>query len=243
MKNEKTISDYAFDELDKKRLKKSMDSLKKEAEKGDAKAQYNLSSFYFDGYGVTRDYVQAEIWLRRAAKQGFADAMYALGAICYEGKGIAQNYIQAAQWYHKAAEQGSARAQYNLGVMYYEGKGVTQDYRKALKLFYESVKYNFPCAQYAVAVMLFKGLGVMNGIYDKSYRFATYMLYDAIKNDYEKAAKLLSFFENKKIINKGYINNGKEQLKMAMEIFEKKEMLFKLKPCYIELKSSYIEDI
>jgi len=229
MKNEKTISDYALDEVNKKRLKQSMDSLKKEAEKGEAMAQYNLSSFYFYGYGVTRDYVQAEIWLRRAANSGHVDAMYALGAICYEGKGIAQNYIQAAQWYRKAAEQGSTRAHYNLGLMYYEGKGVTQDYRKALELFNEAGMYNLSCAQYAIAVMYFKGLGVKK---DDSY--AIRRLYDAMKNNYKKAAKLLLFIEQTQFIHKQYVVDEKRELKMFFDIEERHGDLFVLKPCYFE---------
>ena len=44
----------------------------KAAEQGDANAQYNLGSMYFDVRGVSQDYKQAVAWYRKAAEQGNA---------------------------------------------------------------------------------------------------------------------------------------------------------------------------
>jgi len=42
------------------------------AEKGEAKAQANLGLLYYDGNGVTSDFVQAYKWFRLSAMQGDA---------------------------------------------------------------------------------------------------------------------------------------------------------------------------
>ncbi|MCL2887556.1 MAG: sel1 repeat family protein [Betaproteobacteria bacterium] len=40
---------------------------RKKAERGDARAQYNLGFMYETGYGVTQDYAEAATWYRKAA--------------------------------------------------------------------------------------------------------------------------------------------------------------------------------
>ena len=45
------------------------------AEKGDAKAQWNVGLMYLAGLGVPQDLVAAEQWIEKAAAQGYADAM------------------------------------------------------------------------------------------------------------------------------------------------------------------------
>jgi TPR repeat protein len=104
--------------------------LRKAAEQGNARAQFNLGLMYATGQGVPQDYVEAARWFRKAAGQGNASAQYNLG-VMYYGRGVPQNYAEAARWYRKAADQGNASAQYNLGVMYYYGRGVPLDYVQA----------------------------------------------------------------------------------------------------------------
>ena len=43
------------------------------AENGNAKAQEKLGFMYYKGWGVERDYKEAEKWVRKAAEQGNAD--------------------------------------------------------------------------------------------------------------------------------------------------------------------------
>ncbi len=47
---------------------------RKAADRGVAKAQYNLGLMYANGAGVTQDYVLAHMWLNLAAAQGEPDA-------------------------------------------------------------------------------------------------------------------------------------------------------------------------
>lgn len=119
----------------------------KAAEKGNAKAQYELGDHLF----ITNAYyknmpsslrerwdkrnAKAIVWFCKAAKQGLDKAQFCLGECYYNGYGITQDYEQAALWYSKAATQGMAVAQDMLGECYYYGRGVTQNYNLAIEYF------------------------------------------------------------------------------------------------------------
>ena len=104
-----------------------INALKKSAEQGDAKAQYNLGVCYYNGNGVEKDYQEAVKWWRKAAEQGDAKAQYNLG-VCYSnGDGVEKDYQEAVKWYRKAAEQGIAVAQFNLGLCYDYGNGIPRN--------------------------------------------------------------------------------------------------------------------
>src|ERR687891_693312 len=97
------------------------------ADKGDAKARYELGRAFFSGtLGVAKDEAEAVKWFRKAAEQNLADAQFSLG-VCYAiGQGVAKDDAEAVKWFRKAAEQNYARAQYNLGVRYTKGQGVAK---------------------------------------------------------------------------------------------------------------------
>jgi uncharacterized protein len=97
------------------------------AEQGDARAQNNLASMYFNGQGVPQDYKTAVKWYTRAAEQGDASAQFNLALMYDNGQGVPQDYKTAVKWYTRAAEQGNASAQNNLASMYFNGQGVVQD--------------------------------------------------------------------------------------------------------------------
>lgn len=83
---------------------------KTDAEKGIAKAQYELGRCYEQGSGVAKDSIEAVSWYRKAAKQGYADAQYNLG-LCYgKGIGVEKNMTTANYWINQAADQGSKLA-------------------------------------------------------------------------------------------------------------------------------------
>ena len=92
----------------------TVDELKRNAEQGDAYAQYSLGFCYYNGKGVAKDYTEAAKWWRKSAEQGHAGAQTWLG-YCYEyGQGVQQDYSEAVKWYRKAAEQGLEVAIENL---------------------------------------------------------------------------------------------------------------------------------
>jgi len=98
-----------------------------QAQRGNAKAQFDLGVMYAFGQGVPQNAAEAVRWYRKAAEQGYAKAQYNLGVCCDFGRGLAKDHTEAAAWYRKAAEQGHPKAQYNLGVSYTYGQGVPQD--------------------------------------------------------------------------------------------------------------------
>jgi V8-like Glu-specific endopeptidase len=97
------------------------------AEKGDARAQFNIGYMYANGWGVRRDFTEAVKWYRKAAEQGLEIAQHYLGIAYINGEGIVPDDAEAARWFKRAAEQGFSRAQLMLGRMYLDGKGVPKD--------------------------------------------------------------------------------------------------------------------
>ena len=81
------------------------------ADKGDAKAQYELGRAFFSGtLGVAKDEAEAAKWFRKAAEQNVADAQYNLG-VCYDsGEGVAKDEIEAYKWWLLAAGNGNDHA-------------------------------------------------------------------------------------------------------------------------------------
>ena len=68
------------------------------AEKGYAKAAYNLAFCYMYGKGVPCDYEQALEWLKKSANAGFSQAMVTLSE-CYEqGILVEQNLEESRRW-------------------------------------------------------------------------------------------------------------------------------------------------
>lgn len=86
--------------------------LKPLAEQGNAAAQFNLGSLYYQGRGVPQDYSEALKWTRKAAEQGHVFAQVTMGSIYAEGvPGVIQkDYPQALMWFVFAAAQGDIEA-------------------------------------------------------------------------------------------------------------------------------------
>lgn len=86
--------------------------LKPLAEQGNAEAQFNLGSLYYQGRGVPQDYKEAAKWFRKAADQGHVYAQVNLGSMYAEGiQGvIAKDYSQALMWFIFAAARGDMEA-------------------------------------------------------------------------------------------------------------------------------------
>src|SRR5262245_64747293 len=58
------------------------------AKLGDALAQNNLGSMYFQSRGVSWSYKEAAKWYRQAAEQGYAAAQCNLGIMYSRGEGV-----------------------------------------------------------------------------------------------------------------------------------------------------------
>ena len=86
--------------------------LKPLAEQGNAEAQFNLGSLYYQGWGVPQDYREAAKWLRKAAEQSHGFAQATLGTIYAEGvQGVIEKDLpQALMWFNLASAQGDMEA-------------------------------------------------------------------------------------------------------------------------------------
>ena len=102
-----------------------------DAEKGNARGQYNLGTCYASGTGVKQNEAEALKWFLKAADQGYSFAQCNLGIYYANGIGVTRDQVEAAKWLRKAAEQGDAPAQYNLGRMYILGKGDDKNFLEA----------------------------------------------------------------------------------------------------------------
>jgi len=76
------------------------------AERGDARAQFNLGIIHFTAQGVPHDPIKTVEWYRAAADQGYGPAQAGLAFMYDTGQGVLQNYIQAYKWLTLAARNG-----------------------------------------------------------------------------------------------------------------------------------------
>ena len=139
-------------------LKEEIDSLHRQAIRGDANAQFNLALMYIKGLGVEQSYETAALWYKRAANQGHADAQVNLAFMYIKGLGVEQSYETAALWYERAASQGNAKAQYNLAIMYEDGLGVEQSYETAALWYERAANQGHANAQFNLDLMYEKSL-------------------------------------------------------------------------------------
>jgi TPR repeat protein len=132
------------------------------AERGDARAQFDLGVLYNNGRGVAQDYVIAHKWFSLAAAQGderaaeYRDVVAGSivpkqeptveqGEAAYESG----DYATALQIWRPLGEKGDARAQYSLGIMYNNGRGVPKDSTRAYMWFSLSAAHgNQTAAEY-----------------------------------------------------------------------------------------------
>lgn len=110
--------------------KRAVDEWRKDAEGGDADAQFNLGQAYKLGRGVPLDTQQAESWYARAAAKGHVQAQDNYGlALFQNGKPK-----DAVPWLEKSVARGEPRAQYILGTMLFNGVDVKKDWVRAYAL-------------------------------------------------------------------------------------------------------------
>lgn len=105
------------------------------AERGDAKAQFQLGMSYRNGQADSQDSTLAYKWIAQSAQQGHADAQYVVGTMHLAGHGVLQSFPTAIEWFERAAQQNHADAQYNLGRMYRRGYGIAASNTKAYMWF------------------------------------------------------------------------------------------------------------
>ncbi|MGL4963023.1 MAG: tetratricopeptide repeat protein [Inquilinus sp.] len=120
----------------------SMRRLQRDAELGDAVAQFNLGIVYGNRSGepshaVEDRRVDAIRWLLRSANQGLPRAQYRLAEIYVEGPGAAKDAVKACAWFLLAAagEPGArgqtARSGYERAAARLSALQIAQAHRRA----------------------------------------------------------------------------------------------------------------
>jgi TonB family protein len=84
--------------------------LQKKANAGDAKAELELSTIFFEGRDVPKDDVQGLEFLQRAANRGLAQAQFLMGELAYARGSSYADYVTAYVWYDIARKGGYKRS-------------------------------------------------------------------------------------------------------------------------------------
>ena len=134
--------------------------LRKAADQGSARAQFDLAIAFRHGIGVTADPDASMIWLRKAAEEGLPQAQAYYGALMSDGIGISKDEAQAVEWLRKGAEQGDPDAQYNLGLAIQSGRGVARDLPAAIVWLQRAADQGQADAESKMAYFLMTGSGV-----------------------------------------------------------------------------------
>ena len=100
------------------------EELFREADLGNAEAQYALGLCYYEGSGISEDHSKAAEWWGKSADQGNMYAQYNLGLCYFNGDGIEYSLSQGLQFLTKSASQGLPEAQFVLGSYYEQGKDI-----------------------------------------------------------------------------------------------------------------------
>ena len=88
----------------------STSMLIKQAEQGDAEAQFKLAMAYYEGNGIGENHEKAFEWWLKAAEQEVPGAMLNLGTMYRDGDGVEQDLFNAMYWFGKAHRYGVKEA-------------------------------------------------------------------------------------------------------------------------------------
>jgi TPR repeat protein len=73
------------------------------ARDGDSDSADMLGQLYRSGEGVTKNYLESVLWLKKAVELGNIYAQYHLGLRYEAGEGVQQDYVEAYFWYVTSA--------------------------------------------------------------------------------------------------------------------------------------------
>ena len=104
------MNGYIYLGWDKNRA--SLAEWHRQAQWGDAEAQYQVGVRYLLGDGVPIDREKAASWWLKSAEQGYIEAQLQIGECFIDGSGVSQDVAEGINWYHKAAKLGSENAMY-----------------------------------------------------------------------------------------------------------------------------------
>lgn len=147
---------------------RSIDTLLRLSQAGDAQAQAELGEAYIRGQRINKNEAEAFRLFKSSAEKGNAHGQFRLGFMYQSGTYIKIDIPQHLYWRDMAAKQGHPLACYTYGQDHYIGFYLTNDYsqkspvnkRKAAEYFECGAKGNDPSSLYRLGEMLLKGDGI-----------------------------------------------------------------------------------
>lgn len=132
----------------------------KAANKGHAKAQYNLSIKYRKGDGVQMSMTDAYYWCKKSADQGDTNAIHNLGVMTNLGQGVEKDTASGEQLKKEAARRGTPRDKFFYACTLIEKKGLNADFAGALALWHEAAAEGYSPALRSIGCCYLNGEGV-----------------------------------------------------------------------------------
>ncbi len=160
---------------------------KKEAEAGNAEAQFLLSNMYFDAIGTDFNSAEGIRWLTAAANQDHHDAQFTLSVLYSNGRFVTQNEQQAFNWGLKAANNGNLMAHFTVATYYMQGAGVEADPARGIEWHTKAADMGLRDSQYSLGIAYENGIGV-----EQNDKIALGFLKEAAKNGMPDAIAKLS---------------------------------------------------
>ena len=157
---------------------------KRAAERGNARAQFDLGLMYANGNGVAKNEAEALKWFNKAAQNNFSKPVSVQRVVRTEK--TSQQFIFAKN----AAAKGNARAQFDLAMMYSKGNGVRKNEKLAFNYFHKAARNNLVEAKFQMGLNFAQGRGVK-----KQEQLAKYWFKLAAKAGHSRAMAYLASLE------------------------------------------------
>jgi TPR repeat protein len=184
---------------------------KRAAERGNARAQYDLGLMYANGKGVEKNEALALMWFNRAAQNNFSKSTPAKKVVSTRAQALkvvrTKGTSQKFKFAKEAAAKGNARAQFDLAMMYINGEGVNKNELLAFNYFHKAARNNSVEAKFQMGLNFAQGRGVKKQAQLAKYWFklaakaghSTAMAHLASleksdKSDYGRTSRVASLF-------------------------------------------------
>ncbi len=142
-----------------KDIDKSIDLLKKSADKGCGYASSDLGVIYELGkFGVQKDIDKAIAYFEKGVSQGDTNCMLELGFLLEQSEDCPHDYKRAFELYKNASELNNPGAFNNVGTCYKKGIGTEQNAEKAVACYEKAVEMGSPEAYWNLYLYYMDGV-------------------------------------------------------------------------------------
>ncbi len=140
--------------------KEGLANIRKAAELGYARAQYELGAAYMTGKYLEKDEKKGFQWLLKAAENNYVAAQHDVAYAYDKGLGVEKDAAKAREWYTRAAKAGYAMSQYALAQILAKDEKLTDRAEQAFQWTKKAATQGYAPAQYALGTMYAEGNGV-----------------------------------------------------------------------------------